>query len=152
MVNIIYLFLLLIAALPLNADAPTLSLDDENAIRTLIEVHYNAWNQHDAKKMADLYTEDGDLRTTSNKHGKNQKEIKTVLTDLHAHQMKDTQAESAIKSIQLIKPDIAFVDGESTITGIPTLEKNKFSRVHHHVVYVVVKQGGQWKILIGRPF
>jgi len=149
--NIIIYLMLHLAALPLFGDAPALSQDDEKAIRDVFEAHYDAWNDHDAKKMALLYASDGDLRTTRNKEGKNQKEIEEVLVDLHSQNMKDAQVEGVIKSIQLVKPDIAFIDGESTITGIQSSNKNT-SRLHHHVVFVLVKREGQWKILIGRPF
>jgi uncharacterized protein (TIGR02246 family) len=150
MPNIIFYFMLLLAALPLHGDAP--NQDDEKAIRALIETHYNAWNQHDPKKMVDLYTSDGNLRTTGSKEGKNHKEIEAILSHHFSHLMKDAHIEGSISSIQMIKPDLAFVDGESTITGMQTFDKNKYARLHHHVIFLVVKREGQWKILIGRPF
>jgi hypothetical protein len=67
---------LLLAALPLHgATTPSLPQNDEKAIRDLITAHYSAWNQHDVKKMADLYASDGDIRTSLNQMGKNRKEI-----------------------------------------------------------------------------
>ncbi|MBA2727917.1 MAG: SgcJ/EcaC family oxidoreductase [Parachlamydiaceae bacterium] len=152
MPNIIFYLMLLLAALPLHGDDLALSRDDEKGVRALLEAHYNAWNKHDTETMADLYTPDGDLRTTENKIGKNPKEIKAILSDQHSHLMKDAHIEGVIKSIQLIKPDVVFVDAESTITGMKALDKHNNSRLHHHVVFVLVKREGQWKILIGRPF
>lgn len=151
MFNIIF-YLILLLALPLNGYAPPLSQDDEKGIRALFEEHYNAWNQHDAKKMADLYASDGDLRTSGNRKGKDHDEIEAIFLDQHSHQMREAHIEGSIDSIQLVKPDVAFVDGESTVTGMQTLEKNKFPRLHHHVVFLLVKRDGQWKILVGRPF
>jgi hypothetical protein len=55
-------------------------------------------------------------------------------------------------SIQLIKPNLAFVDLDSIITGMQTLEKNKYLPLHHHVVFLLVKREGHWKILVGRPY
>src|SRR5690242_6528763 len=110
MYNIIFFFTLLLAALPLNGEALPLSQDDEKAIKSLFDEHYSAWNQHDTKKMTHLYANDGDLRTSGNRNGKNHDEIEAIFFDQHSHQMKDAQIESSIDSIQLVKPDIAFVD------------------------------------------
>jgi uncharacterized protein (TIGR02246 family) len=88
MLNIIFYLMLILGALPLHGDAPALTQDDEKAIRSLFKEHFNAWNQHDAKKMADLYASDGDLRTIENKEGKNHNEIEAILSDQHSRQMK----------------------------------------------------------------
>jgi uncharacterized protein (TIGR02246 family) len=124
----------------------------EKEIRAVIEGHYNAWNQHDAKKMAELYASDGDLLTTFNESGKNRNEVEKILAEEQNTKMKNAHIDHKIKTIRMIKPDIAFVDVQSDIKGMETIDKKKYMPLHHHVVFVLVQRDGKWQILIGRPF
>ncbi len=144
---IFYAILLLVAA-PLSAQQQ----NDENAVKDVIEAHYKAWNQHDTKKMAALYASDGDLRTSLNEVGKNRAEIEKIYSTEHSKMFKEAHIDKTIKSIRMVKPDIAFVDVESTVTGMQTQDKNKYAPLHHRVVFLLVKREGSWKILAGRPF
>lgn len=132
--------------------AAPLQSDQEEQIRALLEAHYAAWNQHNPKKLAELYAPDGDLRTVFNEWGKNRGEIEKIFGNEQNSKMKDAHINHEIKSIRMIKPDIAFVDVESDIQNMETLDKEKYMPLHHHVVYVLVKKDGVWQILIGRPF
>jgi uncharacterized protein (TIGR02246 family) len=123
--------------------------EDEKAIKELIEAHYNAWNQHDAKKMASLYAPDGDIRTSLNQMGKNQKEIEQIYRSQHQTEFKDAHNEIKIHSIQMIKPESAFVEVESTITGIQGADKAPHL---HRVIFLLTKKNGNWQILSYRPF
>jgi uncharacterized protein (TIGR02246 family) len=124
----------------------------EEKIRAVLESHYTAWNQHDPKKMANLYAPDGDLRTVFNEWAKNRNEIEKIYADEQNTKLKNAHIHHKIKSIRMVKPDIAFVDVESDIEGMETLDKKKYMPLHHHVIFVLVQKDGQWQILIGRPF
>lgn len=126
--------------------------DQEKQIRTVIEDHYTFWNKHDPAKMAELYAFDGDLRTIFNERANNRKEVEKIFADEQNTKMKDAQIKYEIQSIKMIKPNIAFIDVESDIKGIETLDQKKYMPIHHHVVYVLVLRDGKWQILIGRPF
>lgn len=130
----------------------TVSVNSENEVKQVIDAYYTAWNQHDAKKMASYYASDGDLRSPWNEFGKDRKEVEAIFASEHAKQLKDAHIDHSVKSIRMIKPNIAFVDVESTIAGMEAADKNQYSTLHHHVVYVLVNRDGKWQILIGRPF
>lgn len=132
--------------------AASLPADEEQQIRTILKMYYDVWNQHEPKKQAELYASDGDLRTVFNEWGKNRSEIEKIFADEQNGIMKNAHVDYEIKSIRMIKPDIAFADVESDIKGIETLDKSKYMPLHHHVVFVLVKREGKWQILIGRPF
>jgi uncharacterized protein (TIGR02246 family) len=146
---VVFSFLLL-AFQPLFGASQTFSQNDEDAIRNVIEEHYKAWNQHDVKKMAELYANDGDIRTPWNQVAKNRSEIEAMY---RSELPKNNNAHIAytIQSIRMIKPNIAFAEVASTISGMQTQDKSHYLPFHHRVVYVLVKRGS-WQILIGRPF
>lgn len=143
------LFLMLALFTPVFAQQKP---NDEQEIGKVIEGHYAAWNQHDAKKMADFYASDGDLRTPWNETGKNRKEIEKIYASEQSRLMKNAHIDYSLKSIRLINPGIAFVDVESAITGMQSGDTKQNSPFHHHVIYLLVKREGKWQILIGRPF
>jgi uncharacterized protein (TIGR02246 family) len=126
--------------------------NQEEQIRAIIDDHYTFWNQHDSKKMAELYASDGDLLTIFNEWGKNKKEIEKIYADEQNTKMKNAHIEHEIQSIRMIKPNIAFVDVESNIVGMETLDKKKYMPLHHHVVFLLVDRDNKWQILVGRPF
>lgn len=128
------------------------SQKETNVIRKIIDEHYDVWNKHDVKQMAALYAPDGDLRTPWNEVGKNREEIEKIYASEQANQMKNAHIDKTVKSIRIVKPDIALVDVESTITGIKSGNAKQEPPFHHHVVFVLVKREGKWQILIGRPF
>jgi uncharacterized protein (TIGR02246 family) len=149
--NSIFLLLILCTSQVVAQSTPPNPTDDEKEIRGVIDNYYNAWNQHDAKKMAGYYAIDGDLRTPWNEIGQGRQEVEKVYASEMNKQMKDAQIEKSVKSIRMVKPTIAFVDVESTITHNQSVQKHNMP-FHHHVVYVLVKRDDQWQILIGRPF
>lgn len=125
---------------------------EETAVKNVIENYYNAWNKHDSKKMAEFYASDADLRTPWNEFAKNRKEIEEIFVSQHANMMKNAHIDFSIKSIRLVKPDIAFVDAESTISGMKSSGERQYAPLHHSVVFLLVKRDGKWQILNGRPF
>lgn len=132
--------------------AETFPPNQEKQIRAVIEDHYTLWNQHDPKKMADLYAPDGELLTIFNEWGKNRDEVEKIFAKEQDTKMKNAHIDHKILTIRMIKPDIAFVDVKSDIQDMETLDKKKYMPLHHHVVYVLVQRDGKWQILIGRPF
>jgi uncharacterized protein (TIGR02246 family) len=152
MQKIILYTLFLMLGLFTKVYAQQMPQNEENDVRKVIETYYDAWNQHDVKKMAELYATDGDLRTPWNQTGKNRKEVETIYASQQTKQMKNAHINYSLKSIRMIKPSMAFVDSESTITGMQTVDAKQYSPLHHHVIFVLVKRDGKWQILIGRPF
>src|ERR1700722_20098034 len=107
-----FLLMVLFTSLGFAASFPP---DQEKQIRSIIEEHYSAWNQHDPKKMADLYASDGELQGLSTLWGRNRSEVEKIYADEQNTKMKNAHIAHDIKSIMMIKPDIAFVDVETDI-------------------------------------
>lgn len=126
--------------------------EDIQAIQQVLEEHYEAWNNHDAQKLASLYADDGDLRTPWNDIGKNQQQIEKIFASEMSGRSKNAHIEKSIKSIRIIKPGVAFVDVESVITGMQGEAQGKYPTLKHHVAFLLVKKDGKWQILSGRPF
>lgn len=149
---IYYLLILWLSLFTTSVTAQSFPQNDNNEIKTVIDTYYDAWNNHDAKKMAATYSSDGDLRTLWNEYGNNSEEIEKLFVSEQSKVMKNAHIEKTIKTIRMIKPNIAFVDVESTIKGMQSNAEKQYPQLHHHVVYVLVKRDGKWQILIGRPF
>lgn len=126
--------------------------DDESAIKDLMQKYYEAWNAHDAKKLALLYAEDGDIRTPWNTVGKNRKEVEEIFASQFNKSMKNSHAGGSSPSIRMLKPNLAFVDLESTITGMGSPQMGQYAPMHHHVAFILIKKNGKWEVLISRPF
>lgn len=145
-------FFLLLLQLPSQAVAQPILQDQANEINRVIDGYYDAWNQHDTKKMAEFYAADGDLRTPWNEIGKNRKEIEAIYASEHVKQMKNAHIDKSVNSIRMINPNLAFVDVESTIKGMQASDEKQYSPLHHHVIFLLIEREGKWQILIGRPF
>ncbi len=126
--------------------------EQEKQIRAILEYHYAAWNEHDPIKMAEIYATDGDLRSLTNEWAKNRNEVEKLYTVLQNTKMKHAHINYEIKSIKMIKPDVAFVDVESEIKNMETTQEKKYPPLHHDGIFVLVQRDGKWQILIGRPF
>lgn len=149
---ILFLILALMALTAAKAFANPFPPEQEKQIRVVINGFYEAFNQHDPKKVGEYFTPDGDFRTPWNQWGKNRDEVEKITTALFAGMMKNAHFEKSINSIRMIKPDIAFVDVESVITGMQTAANTQYAPLHHHVVYVLVKREGKWQFRMARPF
>ncbi len=144
-------FFLLLLQLPSQAVAQPILQDQANEINRVIDGYYDAWNQHDTKKMAEFYAADGDLRTPWNEIGKNRKE-RSDLCVRTCQAMKNAHIDKSVNSIRMINPNLAFVDVESSIKGMQASDEKQYSPLHHHVIFLLIEREGKWQILIGRPF
>ena len=90
--------------------------DDEAKIRMIAAGWERAWNSHDMKALAGLFTEDADFVNVGAKHWKGRKEIEAQ----HAARLSQfLESEWATKgvSVQYLKPDIALVHVEWSLRG-----------------------------------
>lgn len=111
----------------------------------------SAWNKNDPQAFSNLWAEDADLITPWEKGINGKKEIEQHFISDHADTMKDTQMKLVVQSVTLIDPETAFMDADMILTGM-IVGGEKADPFHDHVVFLLVKRDGNWKILIGRPY
>ena len=118
---------------------------DEAAIRALEARQPEAWNKHDAKAYANLFTENGDIVNVVGWWWKGRAEIEKKLTDAYVYVFKESTLTVTNIDIRFLTSDVAVahvqwtMTGARTPTGIPTPQQG----IQTHVLQ---KQNGQWLI------
>jgi uncharacterized protein (TIGR02246 family) len=114
--------------------------DDEKAIQQVVDAFVKAYNDHNAKTIATLFTEDG---VTANEEGtvsKGREAIETTFANIFQEHPK-TRIENLIESIRFVGPAEAIENGVTTTTldKDSPAEKNRYRVVH-------VKRDGKWQM------
>ena len=122
----------------------------EEAIRQQVDEFVNAWNKHDARAMAQVYTDDADLINPSGRIAKNKREIETLFRDEHSNAFKDSHMKVRPSGVRLLAPEIALGEYEFEVTGVkdPT---GKVTTLQGHLTDVFKKQGNAWMVAASRP-
>jgi uncharacterized protein (TIGR02246 family) len=119
--------------------------EDEEAIRALEKQQGEAWNQHDAKAYASLFTEDGDCVNVVGWWWKGRAEIEKKLTDAYTYVFRESALTIGEVTSRFLQPDLAVVhvrwtmSGARTPQGIPTPQQGIQTQI-------VRKQDGHWLI------
>lgn len=119
----------------------------EPEIYQFVDTFVNKWNKHDPKELSELWAEDGDLINPSGEWGKGKANVITILNKEHQGILRKSQMKQVIGKILILSPTTAWVDAKVSLTipGIP-------EGLDHHIVYLLVKQNNQWRILAVRPY
>ena len=118
---------------------------DEAAIRALEARQPEAWNKHDAKAYADLFTANGDCVNVVGWWWKGRAEIEKKLTDAYVYVFKESTLTVTNVDVRFLTSDVAVahvrwtMTGARTPAGIPVPQQG----IQTHVLQ---KQNGQWLI------
>jgi uncharacterized protein (TIGR02246 family) len=117
---------------------------DEHAIQQLLQDWVAAWNAHDMRKMADLYSEDADFVVITAQHLHGREEIYSYHNELHKGLFKDSQRKASWTDLRFIRPDVSvghiyFEPPDPKATGRAT--RTALALV------VMTKESGKWQIV-----
>jgi uncharacterized protein (TIGR02246 family) len=121
------------------------SPEDESAIRALEVQQQDAWNRHDAKAYAALFTEDGDCVNVVGWWWKGRAEIEKKLTDAYVFVFRESVFTLGEVTVRFLDPNSAVVHVRWTMTGartpqgLPTPQQGIQTQL-------VQKQAGKWLI------
>jgi conserved hypothetical protein len=138
------LTLALLTALP-NAAFGQDHNQDEVDIRKVETEQQNAWNHHDAKAYANLFTEDGDVVNVVGWWWKGRAEIEKKLTDAYAFVFRESVLTITDVKVKFLTPQIAVAHvlwtmvGARTPKGIPEPQQGI-------QIQVLQKQARKWLI------
>jgi len=93
---------------------------DEAEIHSLQARQAEAWNRHDARAYADLFTEDGDVVNVVGWWWKGRAEIATKLEAAFSHVFHDSTLTIAGVDVRFLTPEIAVAHVRWTMTGART--------------------------------
>ncbi len=132
----------LAAAVPTPAQAAKPAT--KAAIEHLGSEFVAAWNAHDAKKMAAVWTADGDLINPFGQKASGRAAIEKFFEAEQAGVMKGTTYKIESTSIRELDKNTAFADWESVVTGMTGPDGKPAPPFRHHVSIVYVMKGGHW--------
>jgi uncharacterized protein (TIGR02246 family) len=87
------------------------SSEDEAAIRALEARQPEAWNKHDAKAYANLFTESGDCVNIVGCWWKGRAEVEKKLTDAYVYVFKESTLTITNVDVRFLTPDVAVAHG-----------------------------------------
>ncbi len=127
-----------------TATAATTNSPDDQAIRQTVAAFTKAYNAHDAKALAALFTTDAEIVGERGNVSQGRAAIERAFAGLFGDYPK-TQIEIAIGSIRFLGAGVAIEDGFSTVKHELTTpgERVRYSVVH-------VKQDGKWQMASAR--
>jgi len=146
--------ILLVAAVAAATSAPARGADagDKGAIERLSADFAAGWNGHDAKKMAAVWAEDGDLINPFGQRAQGRAGIEKFFEAEQAGPMKGTAYRVESATVRELDPACAILDWESVVTGIKDASGKAQPPFTHHVFCVCVKKGGRWHAAAVRAF
>ncbi len=116
---------------------------DEALIRANVEQMVKGWNMKSGAEFAKPFAEDSDYVVINGMHLKgradNAKSHQYIFDTIY----KDSSLVAAVKQIRFLRPDVAVVHGESSLTFKSNGEEKKGSGI---VTLVMIKNNGKWKI------
>jgi uncharacterized protein (TIGR02246 family) len=145
--SLVLFALVLVLSVPLGAGA---SPTDEETITARVMAFAAAWDKHDAKAMAALWAEDGDLVNPFGEMAKSRAEVEQLFADQHAGMMKGTTYKVAMRGIRMVSPGVAVATWDGVINGMTAADGSPFPPFDHLVTVVVVKKGGTWQAASAR--
>ena len=140
--TIILLFSLF--TLPQISFATTVSKDEEE-IRNLETRQQGAWNKHDAKAYAGLFTENGDCVNVVGWWWKGRAEIEQKLTAAYAFVFRDSVLTITDVDVRSLMPTVAIAHVRWTMTGARTPQG--YAKVQQGIqTQTLIKSDGKWLI------
>jgi uncharacterized protein (TIGR02246 family) len=122
------------------------------AIKHLSSEFAAAWNAHDAKKMAAVWAENGDLINPFGQKASGRAAIEKFFENEQAGVMKGTTYKIESISVRELDPSCAVGDWESVVTGMMDPNGKPLPPFQHHVSVVCVKRAGHWHAAAVRAF
>jgi uncharacterized protein (TIGR02246 family) len=118
---------------------------DEAEIRTVETRQQEAWNHHDAKAYANLFTEDGDIVNVVGWWWIGKAEIEKKLTDAHAFVFRESALTITDVKVKFLTPEIAVAHVKWTMVGART-PKGIPEPQQGIQIQILQKQAGKWLI------
>lgn len=119
----------------------------ESEITQFVDLFVKKWNQHDPRELNNLWAESGDLMNPSGEWEQGKDNVLKILVREHQGVLRESKMKQEITNILVLSPTLAWVDAKVnfSVPGVPT-------GLDHHIVYLLVKQNNQWRILAVRPY
>jgi uncharacterized protein (TIGR02246 family) len=119
---------------------------DEKAIRQIADNFAKAYNTHDAKSLAALFTADGEIVNEEGEVTQGRAAIEEEFAGIFEG-MPQSKISVSIKSIRFLAPNLAAEDGSASVTPAP----GELGGLTRYTV-IHVKQDGKWQVASTRDY
>jgi uncharacterized protein (TIGR02246 family) len=139
------LLLALVTALVLPA--PASGAEDETPlVRKQCESFVAAWNAHDAKAMAAIFTDDADMIDPMGVKHTGRADIEKAFASDHGSTgpMRESKLAVQKEPLRFVTPDVALTDADVVISDAYGPDGKKGPPLNVHVTSVWKKVGGKW--------
>jgi uncharacterized protein (TIGR02246 family) len=144
-----------------NAQAPNIgdgkgietthrNLRAETEIRKRYEEFTDAFNRHDTKTMAAMWTYHGDHYEPDGRFAEGRKAVEKLFEEEHTTAFKNAEIDLTIDTVWMITPNVALVNGFYRVTGLHDLDGNEIAIRRGHLTSVLLLEDGQWWVSASR--
>jgi uncharacterized protein (TIGR02246 family) len=112
----------------------------------LVKGFVQAWNTHDMKAFAALFTEDADFVNVAGAWWKGRAEIQAKLEERHATRFKATTLTATGTTVRLPRPDVAVVHLSWELTGALDREGKPAPSRRGVLQILGIKEADRWRI------
>lgn len=139
---------LAIAALSMFLATGAVARDaDTAAAAAPVKGFVSAWNQHDMRALADLYTADADFVNVIGLWWRGRDEIRSEHVKLHEGRMKQTTLTADEPVVRRLAPTVAVAHAKWELRGDAGAPGWKVGEVRRGILmHVLVKENGRWRI------
>ena len=142
--------LCLLISMPANArpqhDPPAVPPADSAAITQLCADFSVAFSRHDARAVAETFSEDADFTNMRGNHSRGRAEIEKWFAGLFRANLKDAVRTDTVRSVRLFSPELAAIDADSVIHGTKAPDGSELPARNGLMVLLAIKQSGRWRI------
>jgi uncharacterized protein (TIGR02246 family) len=137
--------LILVVMAACDSQAPDWTADGNAAIRSLATRQAEAWNRHDPKAYADLFSVDCDVVNVVDEWWNGREELERRLTPAFSTMFKDSELTFTDVQLRLLTPQLAIAHLRWTMTGATPLRGSPQPKQGIQTL-LVRKQSDKWLI------
>lgn len=157
LVSCTVLFLLIAAAAPAidpsvgsGVDTVHRNLQAEAEIRKRYEEFVAAFNAHDAKGMAALWSRQGDHYEPDGSFAEGREAVARMFAQEHETAFRNATITLTIHSVWMVTPAVGLVNGTYEVEGVTDRQGNSMAIRRGLLTSVLVKEDNQWWVAASR--
>ena len=125
-------------------------MSEEADVRAVGQRAIDTWNAHDMKAFAELYTEDAEFVNVYGMWWTGRPRIQSEHEATHATVFRNSRLSAKEIRVKFLRPDVASLHMRWDLTGLALPNGQPLPDRKGVLVYIVVKQRGEWRIAVGQ--
>ena len=109
-----------------------------------------AWNRHDAKGLADLFTGDASFVNVAGTWWRGREEIEAAHAAAHATIFRESRLEGKVRLVTRLGPGVAAVHFGWTLTGLTLPDGTRGPDRQGILLLVLVESGDGWLVRVAQ--